>query len=60
MIEAFTGNKVSAEMISQHINSPRNAFNVEIDAHESFDKLAWGIEADNVNGEVGNSCALVD
>ena len=60
MIEAFTGKEVSAEMIRQNIHSPRNAFNVETDAHEAFDNLTWGIEAVDVNGEVGNSRALVD
>jgi len=27
------------------INHPSNAFNAQSDAHESYDKLAWGIEA---------------
>jgi hypothetical protein len=27
------------------INHPSNAFNAESNAHESYDKLAWGIEA---------------
>jgi hypothetical protein len=54
MIEAFTGETVSTRTILDNINHPRNAFNVETNAHESFDKLMWGIEAIDYNGQVNN------
>jgi len=34
------------------INHPSNAFNAELNAHESYNKLAWGIEAVEANGQV--------
>jgi len=34
------------------INHPSNAFNAQSDAHESYDKLAWGIEAMEADGQV--------
>ena len=34
------------------INHPSNAFNTESNAHESYDKLAWGIEALEADGQV--------
>ena len=34
------------------INHPSNAFNAESNAHESYDKLAWGIEAVEADGQV--------
>jgi len=34
------------------INHPSNAFNAESNAHETYDKLAWGIEAVKADGEV--------
>ena len=34
------------------INHPSNAFNAESNAHESYDKLAWGIEAVGAGDEV--------
>jgi hypothetical protein len=33
------------------INHPSNAFNAESNAYESYDKLAWGIEAVRVDGQ---------
>jgi hypothetical protein len=36
------------------INHPRNAFNVQTDAHDSFAKLTWGIEAVDDDGQVNN------
>ncbi|KIK74637.1 hypothetical protein PAXRUDRAFT_835932 [Paxillus rubicundulus Ve08.2h10] len=45
-IEAFTGHKLDAKFIQKYINHPRNALNLQNDAHDSMDKdLAWGIEA---------------
>jgi hypothetical protein len=52
MIESFTGNKLSAGAILENINHPRNAFNVERNAHDRFEQLNWGIEATHVNGQV--------
>ena len=34
------------------INHPSNAFNAQLDAHESYDKLAWSIEAVRADGQV--------
>ena len=52
VIEAFTGNMLSAKTILDNINHPRNAFNVEANAHNSFSKLTWGIEAVDYGGQV--------
>jgi hypothetical protein len=52
MIEAFTGNQLSAGAIRENINHPRNAFNVERNAHDRFEQLNWGIEATHANGQV--------
>jgi hypothetical protein len=43
--------------VKENINHPCNAFNAEFNAHESFDKLAWGIEAVH-NGEEVNNFSL--
>ena len=43
-LEFFTGCPIAAE-VKENINHPCNVFNVQSDAHESFDKLAWGIKA---------------
>jgi len=40
--------------MSDNINHPCNAFNVELNARESFDKLAWGIEAVKEGNEVSD------
>jgi len=44
-LEAFTGGAITADVVHGKINLPSNAFNVENNAHDSFDKLAWGIQA---------------
>ena len=44
-LEAFTGRAITADVVRERINHPSNAFNVEYNAHESFDQLAWGIQA---------------
>ncbi|KAI9573805.1 hypothetical protein HD554DRAFT_2325537, partial [Boletus coccyginus] len=44
-LEAFTGCTITADVVREKINYPSNAFNVQSDARESFDQLAWGIEA---------------
>jgi hypothetical protein len=54
MIEAFTGTTVSTRTILDNINHPRNTFNVQTDARDSFHKLMWGIEAVEDNGRVNN------
>ena len=42
----FTGSILDAQTIQDSINHPRNALNLESNAHEFMDKyLAWGIEA---------------
>ena len=52
-IEMFTGNEVSASLIQHFINNPANAMNLDSITHDSMDKrLAWGIEATQVNDEV--------
>jgi hypothetical protein len=49
----FTGNILTAEEISDFINSPENAIILQHDAHQDYDKrLAWGIEAVSVSGVV--------
>jgi hypothetical protein len=40
--------------VKENINHPCNAFNAESNARESFDKLAWGIEAVYEGEEVNN------
>jgi len=45
-IEMFTGSALNAQTILDNINPPRNALNLQNDAHDSMDKhLTWGIEA---------------
>lgn len=44
-IETFTGRAITAETVHDYINHPSDAFNVETNAHDSFDRLQWGIEA---------------
>jgi len=43
-LETFTGQHLTEE-VKLNINHPCNAFNVESNAHDTFDGLAWGIEA---------------
>jgi hypothetical protein len=40
--------------VKENINHPCNAFNAQSDAHESFEKLAWGIEVVYEGEEVNN------
>ena len=44
-METFTGGAITADIARDKINHPYNAFNAETNTHDSFDKLAWGIEA---------------
>jgi hypothetical protein len=44
-IEVFTGEKLRADTVQKSINHPTNAMNIGSNAHDSMDKLAWGIEA---------------
>jgi hypothetical protein len=49
----FTGRVLDARMVQNSINHPRNALNLQNDAHDSMDKnLAWGIEATFLDGRV--------
>ncbi|KAF8338494.1 hypothetical protein F5887DRAFT_983104 [Amanita rubescens] len=51
-IEMFTGSALDAQTIHDNINHPRNALNLETNAHDSMDKhLAWGIEAISSGGQ---------
>ena len=52
-LETFTGQLIATE-VKENINHPCNAFNAESNAHDSFDKLAWGIEAVDNGEEVSN------
>ena len=47
----------SAATVLENINHPRNAFNVESNAHDSFDALRWGIEAIQADGQVNSFIA---
>jgi len=49
-LEAFTGREITTEVVRDKINHPCNAFNLENNGHESFDKRAWGIEAQEQPG----------
>jgi len=52
-LESFTGSRILAETSQARINDPCNAFNIESNARDYFDKLAWGIEAQQqAGGEV--------
>ena len=60
-LESFAGHAVVAEVVSANINSPRNAFNAQNDAHDYFDQLAWGIEAQQQpGGEVSHLVFSID
>jgi hypothetical protein len=49
------GRAISADVVREKINHPSNAFNAESNAHESFDQLAWGIQAvQQPGGEVSH------
>jgi len=49
-LESFTGRSITKE-VKDNINHPCNAFNAESNAHDSYDKLEWGIEAVGNGGE---------
>ena len=49
----FTGAALDTQTTHDNINHPRNALNLESNAHDSMDKhLAWGIEAKSSGGQV--------
>jgi hypothetical protein len=49
--KCFVGSRIVAKVI----NDPSNAFNVESNAHDHFNQLAWGVEArQQAGGEVSN------
>jgi hypothetical protein len=43
-LETFTGRPI-AEEVKNNINHPCNAFNAQTDARDTFNRLAWSIEA---------------
>jgi hypothetical protein len=49
-LENFTGFRIVADVAQAHTNDPSNAFNVESNAHDYFDQLSWGIEAQQLAG----------
>jgi hypothetical protein len=52
-IESFTGSALDAQFVLQNINHPRNALNLQNDAHDMMDKyMAWGIEAKHEDNKV--------
>lgn len=52
-IEAFSGKVLPAMFIKDHINTPKNALNLQADAHTTMDhNLSWGIEARWVEDKV--------
>ena len=53
-LESFSGRQL-AEEVKENINHPCNAFNAETNAHDAYDKLAWGIEAIQVGNEVNRT-----
>ena len=56
-IELFTDSTLDAQTILDNINHPRNALNLESNAHDSMDKyLAWGIEAIPSGDQVSFFC----
>ncbi len=60
-LEAFTGREITTKVYRDKINHPCNAFNVQNDGHESFDKLAWGIEAqEQPGGQVSHLIFFID
>ena len=53
----FTGSALDAQTIHDNINHPRNALNLESNAHDSMDMhLAWGIEAIPSGDQVSFFC----
>lgn len=46
-----------AATVLENINHPRNALNLETNAHDSFDALQWGIEATQAEGQVNGFIA---
>ena len=61
VLEAFTGRAITAEVVRDKTNHPCNALNVESNAHESFNKLAWGIEAqEQPGGQVSHLLFSID
>lgn len=44
-IHMFMGKENQSLKVLENINSPINAINLQSDAHSSFAKLNWGIEA---------------
>ena len=47
----FAGAAIRDDVVS-HLNNIGNAMNLEQNAHTSYDKLKWGIEANEEGGEV--------
>lgn len=52
-IEALTGKMLAATFIKDYINTPKNALNLEVNAHTTMNRnLSWGIEARRVEDKV--------
>ncbi|KAF8576101.1 hypothetical protein K439DRAFT_1664763 [Ramaria rubella] len=51
LISMFAGEKTMKGVV-EHLNSIGNAMNVQSDAHTMYDKLWWGMEAQECDGKV--------
>ena len=49
--DAWLGN-LRAIRLSSSLNHPGNVMNLQMDAHKDYDKLSWGIEANEHDGTV--------
>lgn len=47
----FAGAAARDDVVN-HVNNIGNVMNLQQDAHTSYDKLRWGIEAEEEDGEV--------
>jgi hypothetical protein len=58
VLKIFTGRQLATKEVKDNINHPCNAFNVEANAHGSYDKLASGIEAVLHGNEVNKHISI--
>jgi hypothetical protein len=54
----FTGNE-ARDLVIQHLNGIGNVMNIQWDAHDAYDNLKWGIEAQIDNGTVRTMKSVV-
>ena len=47
----FAGDE-TRDLVIQHLNGVGNVMNLQSDAHNAYDYLKWGIEAQDDNGTV--------